>query len=1284
MRSTTLYTILLAMAIILPVGVIGMDENSYYTLNDEKVPPTRAPSFTNVSEDAGLAGYRGDNLAWGDYNDDGYLDLLVRGPSSNYLFKNNGPPNWDFTDVSNDTGVNITRGYSQWADYNGDGNLDFYTAGNDDHLFRNNGAPNWDFTDVTATAGNPSDGVQSEGIAWGDFNRDGYPDIFTVGWRKPGDLQWPYAGEMDRLYKNNGDGTFTDVSIAAGLDPRTTSYAGMGVVWCDPNEDGWPDIYVSNYHLNPNQLWINDRDGTFTESALEYNLTGKETIYQGTKYNGHSNGAGWADFDNDQDMDLWVSHLAHKDDDTSGGRNRGYYCADSQLFENSGPAYFNFTDIRVQAGIPITPSGTVIQDPDSGNWMWKDEDYFGVAWGDMENDGDLDLWVPQVKTYSFWDNSFLWENDGDKTFTDSTDTSNLKVWSNTGGTWVDYDNDGDLDFCTEGTYPFRGPRELHLFRNPGNSNHWVEFDLEGAGGQYQTSIDAIGSKVVVKSGDLTLTRYVGGDVGGHGFQQPQRLHFGLGSRTTIDEIWVYWTSGRIQKLSGMNVDTLYSLSEPTTKEIIMTGSDSFELMEDEDFDVDVLISGGTVSNMFWDMDNDRSFETEVTNSQLSMNYSTPGWRWLRFRVKDNNAVYWDLEPIRVKVTNTPPTVTVEDQLELVEEEEYLIKPLVQDTKTDLSTMTYEWYVDDVLTTDLPEFTASFQEMGTYEITVKVIDDDGEESSDSIIIEVENSEPVPVITHSGNSSEGEKVYLYSQVLDSQLDIDEMEFRFHSGDGRSTNWMDSNWTQFVYPEDGDFRPAVEVKDRHGEEAIAYIDLTIYNIAPILISPIEFLTLEEDEEYQFEVQVGDVPADEDDLEIRWDLGDGTISKWTSSLRIKHSYEREGIYNVTVKVKDDDVESAPTSIEVTVTDPDPEMGIDDHVATEVFEESPIHLSGWMVDNPSDEDEIEHRWDLGDGNVTAWSDGDIVYSHSYLIEGTYVVKLELKDAEGDFFNVTQEVIVRNIKPETTLVSSKTTPDMDEEVTFSARDTEDTYNDLSIITYRWMIEGKTFYGPSQMKHIFRSTGTKTVTLEAFDGTDHSDKETLNLVIRNPPPVIYLDAPIKVAAGESFILDASGSQDTITDQPNLSYSFNMGDGSDMIISTNPVINYTYDVGGKFTIILTVLDSGTGSMMEQEIEVTELISVTPSKDDTGTIILIMVIALLMIIVISAMLAVLIIRNKRAAQQPPPPQYPPGRMSSMGGAPPRMPPQRQPPIVQPMPQQPVLPPPGSSVPPPPQQPY
>jgi PKD repeat protein len=308
---------------------------------------------------------------------------------------------------------------------------------------------------------------------------------------------------------------------------------------------------------------------------------------------------------------------------------------------------------------------------------------------------------------------------------------------------------------------------------------------------------------------------------------------------------------------------------------------------------------------------------------------------------------------------------------------------------------------------------------------------------------------------------------------------------------------------------------------------------------------------------------------------------------------------------------------------------------------------------------------------------------YSYQVEGTYTVKLEVMDAEGDLFNITHEVLVKNVKPETSIISSKTSPDMDEEVTLSAKDTEDTSRDLAMITFRWNIDGRTFYGPSQIKHVFRGSGTKTITVEAFDGTDHSDKETMNLVVNNPPPVIYLDAPSKAAAGEFIILDVSGTLDTITDQPNLTYSFDMGDGSDPVDTMDPVLNYTYEEGGIYKVIITVMDSGSGSSMEHEIEVTEPAS-TSSEGNNSALVFLILVAVVALIVIGALAVLLVIKKRNEEQQPPiPPNYLPGRPTQMGSNLPGPPPPRPLPPAQPGSARKQLPSAGSSTPPVPKKP-
>ncbi len=517
--------------------------------------------FENVSFESGIIGFRSDSFAWGDYNNDGYLDFITRGNTTigTRLFRNNGPPGWNFTDVteiSNLTGENNTiyRGYPIWGDYNNDGYLDFFMAGDDDKLWHNNGPPNWNFTDVTIIAGNLNDQRPSEAAGWGDYDRDGYIDLYVNSW---------YQGSTyyrDVLWHNNGDGTFSDVSSSTGIyNINTPSYtippfAGMVVAWGDYNNDGWLDIYVGKYHVNPNALFRNNHDGTFTDVASNLDVAGNPQYYGGFGPGyGHSAGAGWADFNNNGNLDLWVSNLAHKDDERS-GMGRGYFCDDSMLYKNSGGPFFEFLDIRSSTGIPITPVGATV------GIEWKDEDYFGVTWGDYDNDGDIDLWIPQVKTYHSWAYSYLWRNNADETFTDDSDNAGIKVWSNTGAVWGDYNNDGFLDLLTEGTYPYEGIRETRLFKNSGNSNNWLKLRLNGV----VSNSAAIGARVTIKINDEIQTREIGGDAGGHGFQNSFEVEFGVGKSLKVDEVRILWPSGIVQVLKNLAANQLYNVTERTS------------------------------------------------------------------------------------------------------------------------------------------------------------------------------------------------------------------------------------------------------------------------------------------------------------------------------------------------------------------------------------------------------------------------------------------------------------------------------------------------------------------------------------------------------------------------------------------------------------------------------------------------------------------------------------------------------------------------------------------------
>jgi hypothetical protein len=498
-------------------------------------------TFTNVTPEVGLDGIRGDSYAWGDYNNDGFIDLMVKDHVNgiSHLFENNGPPAWDFTDVTEEKGLE-GAGYAVWGDYNNDGFLDFFSVGqtNDDPdnawdtLWMNNGPPDYSFSNMTGPAGNMNDGMPGLAAGWADYDRDGFLDLYVVNWRDLDNIRYP-----DVLYHNNGDGTFTDVTTDAGVWEGDDPYAGMGMNWGDYNNDGWPDIYVSNYLVMPNYLYENNQDGTFTNVAFDKNAAGDAP---GDGYYGHTAGSSWCDYDHDGDLDMWVTNLAHTTDP------RGFYTDYSQMLRNNGPPDYDFTDVRDETGIEKKP------------YMSTDELHFGIAWGDYDNDGDMDMFIPQVKNvdYAY---SYFFENNGDGTFIDVSDDVGVKVWNTDGACWADYNNDGYIDLITEGKEPFEnGTYQVRLFRNNGESGYnWLKVGLEAT----ESNFASIGARVKVSYDGITQMKEVEGGTAGHAYQHSMIQNFGFGDYSGTVDVEVWWPSGRTILWQGVSLNQMITIRE---------------------------------------------------------------------------------------------------------------------------------------------------------------------------------------------------------------------------------------------------------------------------------------------------------------------------------------------------------------------------------------------------------------------------------------------------------------------------------------------------------------------------------------------------------------------------------------------------------------------------------------------------------------------------------------------------------------------------------------------------
>lgn len=452
---------------------------------------------------AGLSNDASDSwgLAWGDYDNDGFDDLYVAEyavNSGSFLYHNNG----DGSFTKETSGIITTDGGSSiagtWGDYNNDGHLDLFVANNTgamNALYKNTGGGNF----IKITTGDIANySGYCHGASWVDYNNDGYLDLFVTDYMPT---------KFNILYKNNGDETFTTITNSTLVQEAKRS---IGATWADYDNDGDMDVFVPATSGGSNSLYRNDGADMFT----------KMTTIGIVPDNANSVGCSWGDYDNDNDLDLFVTNTSNQ--------NNFFY-------ENNGDGTFT----AITSGIIVNDGGH----SSSSNWV------------DFDNDGDMDLYVCNDQS----DKNTMYINDGNGTFSKPATPLSENLGNSYSQAWSDFDNDGDLDVIV-GNHS----NETNVFfeNSRANCNSWFCLNLTGV----NANRSAIGARISVKANiygvDVWQLKEVSAQTGGGaGSQNSLKTLFGLGDATTIDSIVVQWPSGYRQELINQNSNDCIDLVE---------------------------------------------------------------------------------------------------------------------------------------------------------------------------------------------------------------------------------------------------------------------------------------------------------------------------------------------------------------------------------------------------------------------------------------------------------------------------------------------------------------------------------------------------------------------------------------------------------------------------------------------------------------------------------------------------------------------------------------------------
>ena len=440
-------------------------------------------------------------IAWGDYDNDGFDDIYVSEYEENkgsFLYHNNQ----DGTFTKESTGIVVSDLGSSiagtWGDYNNDGHLDLFVANNTkavNALYKNLGGGS--FSRVT-TGDIANYGGYCHGASWVDYNNDGYLDLFVTDYMPT---------KFNVLYKNNGDETFTSVTNSTIVQEAKYS---IGATWADYDNDGDMDVFVPATQGQSNSLFRNNGAEVFE----------KMTTVGISTDNANSVGCSWGDYDNDGDLDLFVTN-------TSGQNNF--------LYRNNG----NGTFTQITNGIVVNDGGH----SSSSNWI------------DFDNDGDMDLYVCNDQA----DKNALYINDGNGNFTKPETPLSSDLGNSYSQAWSDFDNDGDMDVLV-GNHS----NETNVFfeNSRASCNSWFCLKLTGV----NSNRSAIGARVKVKATINGVSTWQLKEVsaqtgGGAGSQNSLKLLFGLGNASSIDSVVIQWPSGYQQVLTNQSINDCMDVTE---------------------------------------------------------------------------------------------------------------------------------------------------------------------------------------------------------------------------------------------------------------------------------------------------------------------------------------------------------------------------------------------------------------------------------------------------------------------------------------------------------------------------------------------------------------------------------------------------------------------------------------------------------------------------------------------------------------------------------------------------